>query len=72
MSRACASSIAFLIMVLSAFAAPAQPLPAAQIACPRAVFPPLLDGRLDDWPRLPQVVISGVGQWQTAAAQFAE
>jgi hypothetical protein len=72
MSRACASSIALLIMVLSAFAAPAQPLPAAQIACPRAVFPPVLDGRLDDWPRLPQVVISGVGQWQTAAAQFAD
>jgi len=72
MSRACAVCIGFLVMVLSAFAAPAQPLVDSEIACPRASFAPVLDGRLDDWQQLPQVVISGAEQWQTAAVEFAD
>ncbi len=72
MPRASASCILLLAVFLSASVAPAQPPPGAQTVCPRAAFPPVLDGRLDDWQHLPQLLIAGPEQWQTAAAEFAE
>ena len=72
MLRICTSCVALLVMFLTASAAPAPPPRGAEIACPRAAFPPVLNGRLDDWQRLPQLAISGPDKWQTAAAEFAE
>lgn len=72
MQRACASYIVLLALFLIPSAAPAQSPPGLEILCPRAAFPPVLNGRLDDWQRLPQLRISSPQQWQTAAAEFAQ
>jgi len=42
------------------------------IACPKVAFAPALDGRLDDWPPLPQMVIAGADYWQPASSTYAE
>lgn len=42
------------------------------VVCPRVAVPPTLDGRLDDWPPLPQVVIASAEAWHPASAEFAD
>jgi hypothetical protein len=44
---------------------------AATISCPRAAFPPVLDGHLDDWPPLPQIVIAEAADWHAASPEAA-
>jgi hypothetical protein len=42
------------------------------IACPRVEFSPSLDGRLDDWPPLPQAIIDTSSDWHAASADSPE
>jgi len=72
MSYARLTHVVLALILLGAVSALAQTFPAAEVACPRAAFKPVLDGRLDDWPRLPQLVLTGAEDWHPAAAQFAE
>ncbi len=72
MVRACLSCASLLAIILGSFAAAAQPLQQSEVVCPRAAFSPVLDGRLEDWPRLPQALISGAESWHPAAAEFAQ
>jgi hypothetical protein len=44
----------------------------ALVVCPRLSSPPTLEGRLDDWPVLPQVVLASAEDWRPAAPQFSE
>ncbi len=44
---------------------------AETLVCPRVAYPPVLDGRLDDWPALPQVVIADAASWRAASPQYA-
>jgi len=72
MLRAARPLLVGLLLPLFLTPASAQPLPASQeVICPKVVFSPTLDGRLDDWPPLPQVVIAGATEWHPAAAEFA-
>ncbi len=64
-----------IVAALIAFAVPALgsgPSLAATVTCPRVTFPPILDGRLDDWPPLPQIVIADAGDWHAAAPQYSD
>jgi hypothetical protein len=42
------------------------------VICPLVVTGPTLDGRLDDWPPLPQVAVGSASDWHPAEARFAE
>lgn len=53
-------------------AAPAQALSPREVTCPRLAASPTLDGRLDDWPPLPQLVMASPDEWHPAASQFAD
>jgi len=44
---------------------------AATVSCPRAAFPPVLDGHLDDWAPLPQIVIADATDWHAASPEAA-
>ncbi len=60
-----------LLLVLGpAWAQPPHPT-SSPIICPRVVTGPVLDGRLDDWSPLPQVVMASAEDWHPAAPQFA-
>jgi hypothetical protein len=52
----------------------AQPVRVAAepVDCPRVVFGPVLDSRLDDWPALPQFVVSAPADWRPSEARFAD
>ncbi len=45
---------------------------AEAVVCPRVVYSPILDSRLDDWPPLPQFVIAESSDWHPAAVEFGE
>ena len=72
MSRVFTASVILAVLFLKVSAAAAQPSVSSEVACHRAAFSPTLDGRLDDWPRLPQVVTGGPEDWHPADARFAE
>lgn len=61
--------LALLFNGATAFAAATGPM---SVICPRVANAPALDGRLDDWPALPQIVISTVDEWRPAATQYSE
>lgn len=66
------SRLIVVTIALVFIASLAQVAAQANIDCRRAAFSPVLDGRLDDWPRLPQAVVSGPGDWHPADPRFAE
>ena len=68
MSRACRIILTLLLVGLSCAAVQAG---AVETALPRVVGPPTLDGRLDDWPALPQVVMADASDWHPAASEYA-
>ncbi len=72
MFRVSASCNLLLVLLLGALAAVAQPVTGREGVCPRAAFPPVLDGRLNDWQPLPQLVMSDTTYWQGAAVEYAE
>ncbi|MFB3882241.1 MAG: beta-galactosidase [Armatimonadota bacterium] len=64
---------AFLLLVSAALLALAsQPSLADTTPCPRLAYPPVLDGRLDDWAPLPQLVVADAQYWHPAAPEYAE
>jgi hypothetical protein len=68
-----APSLALLLLVSAALLATVSGVSHADtIACPKVAFAPALDGRLDDWPPLPQMVIAGADYWQPASPEYAE
>lgn len=69
MPRACLTVLTALLLCLGAMAAWGG---AAGIAVPRAINPPTLDGRLDDWPTVPLVTMGDAAAWHPAAPEFAE
>jgi hypothetical protein len=71
-SHATRSIIASVVLAAVLTAAGSVPAAGQPIACPRAVFAPVLDGRLDDWPRLPHALAGDSGSWHPAAVEFAE
>ncbi len=50
----------------------ASALAAAPVVCPRVAAPPVLDGHLDDWPALPQMVIASPDEWHPADPRYTE
>ncbi len=67
-------SICFLSMLaVAAIAAPlGSAVGAEAVVCPRVVYSPILDSRLDDWPPLPQFVMAESSDWHPAAVEFGE
>lgn len=73
MTRSPVSRTARTALLLALLAAMwTAPAAAEEIACPRAIFSPVLDGRLDDWPRLPQAIAADPEDWRPSAAEFAD
>ncbi len=70
--RHCRANRIALIVAMTAMVAGAGASLADTIACPRIPVPPVLDGRLDDWPPLPQLVIADASDWNAASPQFAQ
>lgn len=60
--------LAALILFLLVATCVAQ---AAPTVIPHPLLPPTLDGRLDDWPALPQIVIADAADWHPAAPESA-
>ena len=67
MSRFLAVALMLLFVLV-----PAQLAAEAEIDCRRVAFSPVLDGRLDDWPRLPQAAMAESEDWRPAEPRFAE
>jgi hypothetical protein len=64
-----------MLLVLSGSCGPllaATVADSTTIVCPQVTFPPTLEGRLDDWPALPQAVLATAEDWRPAAPQYAE
>jgi len=70
--RSLAVSIALCALFVSALAALAAASGQTPLICPHTSSPPSLDGRLDDWPALPQIIMATADEWRPAAAQYAE
>ncbi|MBN1458373.1 MAG: beta-galactosidase [Armatimonadetes bacterium] len=64
------SSVVVLLATLVLVAC--GPAAAETVDCPRVVFAPVLDSRLDDWPALPQFIVSDQSDWRPAESSFAE
>ena len=71
MARAGLAVILFATLFLAATAAYAG-AGTPELGCPRVNPPPVLDGRLSDWPALPQVVLASKEDWHPTAQEFAE
>ena len=67
-----AVSIALCALLISASAAPAAAPAQMPLICPHTASAPSLDGHLDDWPALPQIIMATADEWRPAAAQYAE
>jgi hypothetical protein len=65
-------SVVLCLVLLALTVTQGGALPEAEAPCPRVAFRPVLDGDLDDWARLPQVVMGQAEEWYPAAAEFAE
>jgi hypothetical protein len=59
-------------LILGATAGYGQATAGAQASCPRVAARPVLDGRMEDWPPLPQVVMVGPEEWHPTAAEYAD
>ena len=70
MARAGLAVTLFAALFLAAAAACAG-TGTPELSCPRVSPPPALDGRVSDWPALPQVVLASKEDWHPAAQEFA-
>jgi hypothetical protein len=66
------SFVTLVLAIATALSASSDISRAETVACPRVAFAPVLDGRLDDWPPLPQIVVADASDWQAASPQYAE
>ncbi len=71
MARAGLAVILFVGLLLATTAACAGTA-TPELSCPRMSPPPTLDGRVSDWPALPQVALASKEDWHPAAEAFAE
>jgi len=65
------SRTAALLLVLFAVASgSALAAASAPIMVPRALNPPTLDGRLDDWPATPLMSLAGASDWNSSTVEY--
>ena len=67
-----AVSIALCALFVSAPVTHAAASAQTTLICPYVASAPSPDGRLDDWPALPQIIMANADEWRPAAAQYAE
>ena len=65
-------AVALTLLSLGLASAQTAPAPSAEILCPQVSASPALDGRLDEWPALSQVVMASPDEWHPASPQSAE